>query len=57
MSDRMIVMNKGKIEEVGTADDIYENPLTPYTQKLISAISHGHLEDIQVRINDASLEK
>jgi peptide/nickel transport system ATP-binding protein len=41
MSDRMIVMNKGVIEEYGDADEIYANPKTPYTQKLIAAIPRG----------------
>jgi len=38
MSDRMIVMNKGKIEEYGDADEIYSNPQTEYTKKLIQSI-------------------
>jgi peptide/nickel transport system ATP-binding protein len=38
MSDRMIVMNKGKIEEAGYPDDIYANPKSDYTRKLIAAI-------------------
>lgn len=50
MSDRMVVMNKGKIEEMGDADDIYNNPQTEYTQKLISAIPKGQLEDIKAAI-------
>lgn len=37
-SDRIIVMNKGKIEETGAADDIYEKPKTAYTKRLIEAI-------------------
>jgi len=37
-SDRIIVMNKGKIEEMGVADDIYEKPQTAYTRRLIEAI-------------------
>ena len=48
MSDRMIVMNNGKIEEMGDADEIYNNPQTPYTQKLISAIPRGELRDIKM---------
>jgi peptide/nickel transport system ATP-binding protein len=47
MSDRMVVMNKGRIEEMGDADDIYNNPKTEYTQKLIGAIPKGQLEDIK----------
>jgi peptide/nickel transport system ATP-binding protein len=38
MSDRLIVMKDGRIEEMGYAEDIYENPLKPYTVKLIEAI-------------------
>lgn len=38
ISDRMIVMNQGKIEEEGDPDDIYNNPKNPYTKKLIDAI-------------------
>lgn len=37
-SDRIIVMNKGRIEEMGLADNIYEHPQTEYTKKLIDAI-------------------
>ncbi|MFN8293484.1 MAG: ABC transporter ATP-binding protein [Chitinophagales bacterium] len=49
MSDRMVVMNKGKIEEMGSSDEIYNNPQKEYTQKLISAIPKGELEDIRKR--------
>ncbi|MBT3621259.1 MAG: ABC transporter ATP-binding protein, partial [Flavobacteriales bacterium] len=47
MSDRMVVMQAGKIEEMGDADQIYNKPGTPYTQKLIDAIPEGKLEDIK----------
>ena len=47
MSDRMIVMQDGKVEEMGDADQIYNAPKTPYTQKLIDAIPEGRLEDIK----------
>lgn len=41
MSDRIIVMNQGKIEEIGTAEEIYRNPKTDYTRKLINSIPTG----------------
>ncbi|MBL4655680.1 MAG: ABC transporter ATP-binding protein [Bacteroidia bacterium] len=47
MSDRMIVMNNGKIEELGLADEIYANPGTEYTEHLIRAIPTGKLEVIE----------
>lgn len=42
LSDRMVVMNKGKIEEIGFPEQIYYHPKAAYTRKLISAIP-GHL--------------
>lgn len=38
MSDRMMVMRKGEIEQIGEADEIYTNPQTQYTKTLISSI-------------------
>lgn len=38
ISDRMMVMNGGRIEEAGRAADIYEHPQSAYTQQLINAI-------------------
>lgn len=51
MSDRMVVMNKGKVEEMGQADMIYNHPQQEYTKKLIEAIPKGRLEDIKSRIS------
>jgi peptide/nickel transport system ATP-binding protein len=41
ISDRIMVMNQGKIIESGKADDIYFQPQSEYTQKLIAAIPKG----------------
>jgi peptide/nickel transport system ATP-binding protein len=41
MSDQLVVMNNGKIEEIDDADQIYTSPKTLYTQKLIDAIPKG----------------
>jgi peptide/nickel transport system ATP-binding protein len=51
MSDRMVVMKKGRIEEIGDADAIYNNPKRDYTQKLISSIPKGKIADIQAAID------
>ncbi|WGH74505.1 ABC transporter ATP-binding protein [Tenacibaculum tangerinum] len=41
MADQLVVMNKGRIEEIADADEIYRNPKTKYTQTLIEAIPKG----------------
>lgn len=38
ISDRMMVMHKGKIEEAGLADQVYEHPKSEYTRQLINSI-------------------
>lgn len=41
MADKLLVMNKGQIEESGEADAIYKQPNKDYTKKLIDAIPKG----------------
>ena len=47
MSDRIIVMNQGKIEEIGSAEALYREPEKEYTRQLIASIPTGSLERIQ----------
>jgi peptide/nickel transport system ATP-binding protein len=49
MSDRIMVMNKGKIEELGPADRIYNQPQQAYTKQLIAAIPTGNLQTVRDR--------
>lgn len=43
MCDRIMVMNKGQIEESGDADEVYFHPKSEYTKQLISAIPKGFI--------------
>ena len=38
MSDRIAVMNRGKLVEIGTAREVYDNPREDYTKALLSAV-------------------
>jgi peptide/nickel transport system ATP-binding protein len=49
MSDRIMVMNRGQIEEIGPSEQVYRQPQQEYTRQLISAIPLGSLERIQQR--------
>lgn len=40
ISDRIGVMHLGHIVETGTTDEIFDNPIHPYTKSLLSAIPH-----------------
>ena len=52
MSDRIMVMNRGKIEEIGPAEMIYHSPQQEYTRKLIASIPTGDLEKRNVRVQE-----
>jgi len=41
MSDQLLVMQKGRLVEIGDADEIYAMPKSPYTKSLIEAIPKG----------------
>ncbi len=38
MSDRIAVMNRGKLVEIGPAEEVYTNPQDDYTKALLSAV-------------------
>lgn len=41
ISDRIMVMNMGRIEEMGPAEEVYNRPASVYTKRLIAAIPRG----------------
>lgn len=49
VSDRIMVMNRGKIEEIGPAEAVYNHPTREYTRQLIQAIPHAGIDDIRQR--------
>jgi len=45
VSDKVVVINKGKVEQIGTPQDVYENPKTPFVTSFIGPVNvlPGHL--------------
>jgi oligopeptide/dipeptide ABC transporter ATP-binding protein len=50
ISDRIIVMYAGIIVENGKAKEIYENPLHPYTRKLIECLPEKYKKGERIKI-------
>jgi len=44
ISDRILVMNQGRIEEMGSAEDVFHRPQKEYTRKLINSIPKGRIQ-------------
>jgi len=47
VSDRVVVMNHGKIEQVGTPDEIYEHPASAFVTQFLGDVNlfHGRIQD------------
>jgi sulfate transport system ATP-binding protein len=45
VADRVVVMNKGKIEQVGTPDEVYASPATPFVYQFIGDVNLFHSRD------------
>ena len=45
LADRVVVMSNGKIEQVGTPDEVYENPATPFVYEFL-----GHVNRMPVTV-------
>ncbi len=46
VADRIVVMNEGRIEQVGTPDDVYDHPATPFVLQFLGDVNlfHGRSE-------------
>jgi len=59
MADRIVVMNAGRIEQIGTPMEVYERPLSKFVARFIGArnvVDVKHVEGSRVEIGGRSLE-
>jgi len=59
MADRIVVMNAGRIEQIGTPTEVYERPLSKFVARFIGAgnvVDVKHVEGNRVEIGGRSLE-
>ncbi|WP_341675678.1 sulfate ABC transporter ATP-binding protein [Niveibacterium sp. SC-1] len=42
VADRVVVMNRGHIEQVGTPDEVYSNPATPFVYRFLGNVNVFH---------------
>jgi sulfate transport system ATP-binding protein len=52
VADRVVVMNEGVVEQVGTPEEVYDHPATPFVYSFLGDVNlfHGRLEAGRVRI-------
>ncbi|TVQ51257.1 MAG: TOBE domain-containing protein, partial [Phycisphaerales bacterium] len=58
LSDRVVVMNHGRIEQIGTPDEIFHNPQTEFVMNFLGQVNvfHGRVDRGKVSFEQISLE-
>jgi sulfate transport system ATP-binding protein len=58
VSDRVVIMNEGKIEQNGTPEEVYEHPATPFVYGFLGDVNlfHGRIHQGRVNIGDSELD-
>lgn len=54
VADRVVIMNKGAVEQLGTPEDVYENPASAFVYNFLGNVNlfHGRLDDGHIHIGD-----
>jgi sulfate transport system ATP-binding protein len=57
VADRVVVLNKGKIEQIGSPDDVYNNPASPFVYDFIGQVNlfHSRVSEGWAHIGDYKL--
>ena len=52
VADRVVVMSRGKIEQIGTPDEVYEHPANPFVMNFLGSVNlfHGRVHDGEARL-------
>jgi sulfate/thiosulfate transport system ATP-binding protein len=53
VADRVVVMNQGRIEQVGPPDQVYDHPVSPFVYQFLGNVNlfHGRVDDGQASLH------
>ena len=57
VADRVVLMNKGAVEQIGTPEEVYRRPATPFVYGFLGAVNffHGRVDGDGLRVGDDRL--
>jgi len=57
VSDRVVLMNKGQVEQIGTPDQVYDHPATPFVASFLGSVNlfHGRVEGGHLHLGEHAL--
>lgn len=59
VADRVAVMNEGRIEQIGSPNDVYHHPATPFVYNFLGRVNlfHGRVDEGKVSIHDSATDQ
>jgi len=56
VANRVVVMNEGRIEQIGTPDEVYDRPANPFVYNFLGNVNlfHGRIREGQVHLGDSA---
>ena len=57
VADRIVLMNQGKVEQIGTAQEVYEQPATAFAYSFLGAVNRfkGRVDGSRLRLDEGSV--
>jgi len=57
VADQIVVMNKGRIEQIGTPDEVFHNPATEFVMHFLGEVNqfHGRVDEDHVRVGSIEI--
>lgn len=58
VADRIVILNQGKIEQMGTPEEVYDNPANPFVYNFLGNVNlfHGRVHDGKVELGSLKLD-
>jgi sulfate transport system ATP-binding protein len=58
VADRVVIMNEGRVEQIGTSEEVYDHPATPFVYLFLGHVNlfHGRIHAGQARLGDLEIE-
>ncbi|HTQ99088.1 MAG TPA: sulfate ABC transporter ATP-binding protein [Candidatus Acidoferrum sp.] len=57
VADRVVLMNRGRVEQIGTPEAVYNQPATPFVYGFLGSVNlfHGRVDETGLKVGDATV--
>lgn len=58
VADRIVILNQGKIEQIGTPEEVYDNPANPFVYNFLGNVNlfHGRVHNGKIELGTVKLD-